>query len=133
MLNTHSPLLTEGITTNTPANQVLAQELVSQIITSIEEAHAQSQTASPLVKRQTDAAVAAVLASVVSVSLLASPSYSSADNEHFIKTIGEVLTPVVVLLPILGPLVVEIDVALNGLVVSLDVVVAGLIVTLDSL
>lgn len=50
-----------------------------------------------------------------------------------LKDVGVVLAPVVVLLPVLGPLIVEIDVALNGLVVSLDVVVSGLLLTLNSL
>ncbi|KLO12469.1 hypothetical protein SCHPADRAFT_890783 [Schizopora paradoxa] len=103
----------QGITSNTPANEILAQELFSQLIATIEEANAQAQTGS-LLKRQTDTAVADVLGSIVS-------------------TLAVVLTPIVGVLPILGPLVPEIDVALNGLVVSLDVVVTGLIDTLNSL
>jgi len=103
----------QGINTNTPANQILAQELFSQLIDAIEEAAIQAKAGS-LRKRQTDTAVADVLGSIIS-------------------TLGTVLTPVVAVLPIVGPLVAEIDVALNGLVVSLDVVVTGLIDTLDSL
>jgi len=102
-----------GITTNSPANTILAESLVTQIISTIEESNAQAG-GGLLKKRQTDTAVADVLASVVS-------------------DLGVVLTPVIVLIPILGPLVAEIDVALNGLVVSLDVVVTGLVLTLNSL
>ncbi|KLO12471.1 hypothetical protein SCHPADRAFT_905099 [Schizopora paradoxa] len=101
-----------GITTNSAANEIKAQEVVTQIVTAIQEAQAQSQGG--LLKRQTADAVADVLSAIVT-------------------DVGTILAPVVVIIPILGPLVTEIDVALNGLVVSLDVVVAGLVDTLDSL
>jgi len=103
----------QGINTSTPTNEILAQELLSQIIDSIEEAAIQAKVGS-LRKRQTDTAVADLLGSIIS-------------------TLGTVLTPVVAALPIIGPLVSEVDVALSGLVESLDVVVTGLVDTLGSL
>jgi len=103
----------QGINSNSAENTLLAQSVASQLISTFEEAHAQA-AASSLTKRQdTAAAVGDVLGAVVS-------------------DVGTVLAPVVVLIPILAPLVTEIDIALNGIIVSLDVVVAGLVVVLNS-
>jgi len=107
----------KGITTNTPANSAKAESLVNQLVSAMNSANTQAQTASVDKRRGTDAAdaaIAAVLASVVTV-------------------VAEGLTPVVHLIPALGPLIVTVDVALNTLVVSLDVVVVGLSVALSSL
>jgi len=103
----------QGITTNSPANTVLAESVITQIISAVEEANAQSQTGGLLKRQVTTTAVADVLGSVVS-------------------NIGVVLDPVIVLIPALDVLVTEVDVALNELVVSLDVVVVGLTVALSS-
>jgi len=105
----------QGVTTGSAANTELAQSVVSQLISTLGEVTAQAGSGSlTSAAPGTDTAVADALGSVVS-------------------TLGEVLSPVVVIVPEIGPSIAEIDVALNGLVVSLDVVVTGLVLTLNSL
>jgi len=104
----------EALKTNTPANSVKAETLVNQLITAFEEANAQASSGSLLKRAETEAAVAATLSGVVS-------------------DVGNVLTPVIIIFPVLGPLIASIDFALNELIVSLDFVVFGLIGTLNSL
>jgi len=104
----------QGMKTNTAANSAKAEALVNQLISAIDNANTQAQFASLEKREETTAAVAAVLSGVVS-------------------DVGEVLAPVIIIFPILGPLIVGIDVALNSLILSLDFVVFGLVGTLNGL
>jgi len=104
----------QGISTASPANTILAESLVTQIISSVQASNAQAGAGSLLKKRQSDAAVAAVVADIVS-------------------NIGTTFTPVLVLVPGLSILIVDLDVALQELLVELDILVVGLTVAVSAL
>ena len=65
----NSPFLAEGVTTNTPENTILAQSVLSQILTAVEEAAAQAKVTgtTKLAKRQV-AEIGDILSSIISVS-----------------------------------------------------------------
>jgi len=103
----------QSVSSASASNTVLAQSIVTQLISAFEEANNQAASGS-LTKRQTDTDVADILADSITITAIS-------------------LDPVVVLIPALVPLIVELDVTINGLVLSLDVDVSGLILTLNAL
>jgi len=103
----------QSVNAASAANTVLAESIVSQLISAFEEATDQVAAGS-LSKRQTDTDVADILADAIA-------------------SVGIPLASTVVLIPALAPLIDELDITMNGLVLSLDVVVSGLVLTLRAL